>query len=98
MEGKKKILVIGRHETLLAKVTTMLEQQGYHAIGRQNNEEAIEAFKSNTFDAVIIGGGVDPESRKLFHAQFPKINPQVKIIDSHPQTVLSDLQEAFGYT
>jgi PleD family two-component response regulator len=92
----EKVLVIGRHESMLAKVTDMLKQHNYQAVGRQSNEEAIAAFKSDTFDAVIIGGGVDAESRNLFHAEFPKINPQVKIINGHPQTVLSDLQQAFG--
>lgn len=91
----EKVLVIGRHEFMLTKVTAMLKQHGYQAIGRQTNEEAIAAFKAETIDAVIIGGGVDDESRNLFHTEFPKINPQVKIIDGHPQTVLADLKAAF---
>jgi DNA-binding NarL/FixJ family response regulator len=93
----EKVLVIGRHESMLAKVTAMLKQHRYEAVGKQGNEEAIAAFKADTFDAVIIGGGVDDEIRNLFHTEFPKINPQVKIIDGHPQTVLSDLQKTFAH-
>ena len=92
----EKVLVIGRHADMLSKITTMLKQQGYDAIGKQLNQEAILAFKSATIDAVIIGGGVDSESRDLFHTEFPRINPKVKIIDAHPQTVLNDLKEAFS--
>ncbi len=92
----EKVLVIGRHESMLTKVTDMLKQQGYEAVGKQFNEEAIAAFKAGSFDAVIIGGGVDTESRDLFHTEFSKNNPNVKIIDGHPQTVLRDLQQAFG--
>ncbi len=92
----EKVLVIGRHESMLAKVTAMLKQHNYRAVGKQSNEEAIAAFTTDTFDAVIIGGGVDTESRNHFHTEFQKINPKVKIIDGHPQTVLSDLQHAFG--
>jgi DNA-binding NtrC family response regulator len=93
----EKVLVIGRHENMLAKVTALLQQHGYRAIGKQWNQEAIQAFTSDKIDAVIIGGGVDDESRNLFHTEFSKINPQVKIIDGHPQTVLSDLQKTFAH-
>lgn len=95
MEQEKKLLVIGRHADLLKKITSMLNNQGYSAIGKLQNEEALSAFRSIQFDAVIIGGGVDAESRKLFHTEFTRLNPQVKIIDAHPQTVLESLRLAF---
>ena len=95
MGHQEKVLVIGRHESMLAKVTALLKEHNYQATGRQSNEEAIAAFESDIFDAVIIGGGVDAESRHVFYTTFPTINPKVKIIDGHPQTILSDLQEAF---
>lgn len=91
----EKVLIIGRHADMLQKITEMSNQHGYSAIGKMTNEEAISAFKSELMDAVIIGGGVDSASRDLFHLEFPKINPKVKIIDAHPQTVLSDLKSAF---
>ncbi len=91
----EKILVIGRHAEMLEKITNMLKLHGYNAIGKISNEEAIVAFKSDIIDAVIIGGGVDSDSRNFFHSSFPTINPAVKIIDAHPQSVLSDLKEAF---
>jgi hypothetical protein len=91
----EKVLVIGRHADMLTKITDMLKQHNYNAIGKQWNEEAIADFKEEIFDGVIIGGGVDSESRTLFYTEFPKINPNVKIIDAHPQTVLSDLKTAF---
>ncbi|NUO00081.1 MAG: hypothetical protein HUU01_05645 [Saprospiraceae bacterium] len=93
----EKLLVIGRHANILEKITAMLNEQGYLATGKQWNEEAIAAFKKEHFDAVIIGGGVDNESRELFHIEFPKLNPQVKIINAHPQTVLADLRLAFDH-
>jgi DNA-binding NtrC family response regulator len=95
MAQGKKVLVIGRHADMLARITNMLKEHGYNAIGEQWNEGAIAAFKKDTIDAVIIGGGVDDESRALFHREFPKINPAVKMINAHPQTVLADLKKAF---
>jgi DNA-binding NtrC family response regulator len=91
----KKVLVIGRHPDLLAKITVMLNQQGYQTIGKLSNDEAMLAFKSEIIDAVVIGGGVDEESRTLFHQEFKKINPKVKIIDAHPLTILIELEKAF---
>jgi DNA-binding NtrC family response regulator len=93
----EKVLVIGRHAEMLTKITAMLMQHGYTAIGKQTNEEAIAAFKADKIDAVVIGGGVDYESREMFHTEFPKINSLVKVIDAHPQTVLSDLKAALYY-
>ncbi len=95
MGHREKILIIGRHADMLAKITDMLKKHGYNSIGKMTNEEAILVFKTDTIDAVIIGGGVDKESRDLFHIEFPKINPAVKIIDAHPQTVLTELKAAF---
>lgn len=92
----EKILVIGRHADMLAKVTDLLTTQGYLATGKQENEEAMSLFKKEHFDAVIIGGGVDHESRVLFHTEFPKLNPKIKIINAHPQTILTELRAAFN--
>lgn len=88
----EKVLVIGRHPDMLAKVTAMLKNHNYAAIGALTNEEAIQKFTEEKPVAVLIGGGVDSESRTLFHRIF---SPSVKVIDAHPQTVLSDLKAAF---
>lgn len=88
-------MVIGRHETILEKVVNLLEQTDYHAIGTLTDAAALQAFKEQTIDAVIIGGGVEMESRAVFHTEFPKWNPEVKIMVAHPQTILSDLAAAF---
>jgi DNA-binding NarL/FixJ family response regulator len=91
----EKILIIGRHASMLTKIADMLKQNGYIAIGKMTNGDAMLAYKSENIDAVIIGGGVDSDSREYFHREFPKINPKIKIIDAHPQTVLADLKIAF---
>lgn len=96
MAHGEKILVIGRHADMLAKIVNLLQQHGYHPMGETTNEGAMLAFKTNTIDAIVIGGGVDSESRNLFHTMFSTINPTVKIIDAHPPTVLNDLQLAFA--
>jgi CheY-like chemotaxis protein len=92
---KKNILVIGRHDTILTRIVHLLEENGYSAIGESANDKAIATFQRNVFDAVIIGGGVDKISRDFFHIEFTNLRPNIKIIDTHPSTILKDIQEAF---
>jgi DNA-binding response OmpR family regulator len=70
----------------------MLKKHQYDAVGAQTNEDALAKFESEKPRAVIIGGGVDSESRALFHQTF---SATAKVIDAHPQTVLGDLKAAF---
>ncbi|MBY0436390.1 MAG: hypothetical protein K2U26_20025 [Cyclobacteriaceae bacterium] len=93
---EKKVLVIGRHPEIMQRVLTLLQQHGYNAIGKQENEEALTAFNNDSFQAVVIGGGVDSTSRALFHREFSRLNPCVKIIDAHPLTVLQELKSTFS--
>ncbi len=85
MLTEKRILVIGRHANLMSCILEMLRLDGYDAVGKQENEEAIAAFEYEKFDVVVIGGGVDSESRKLFKETFICINPSIRIIDAHPK-------------
>lgn len=93
MKKGKNILVIGRHAEMMDKVISLLQQEGYDAEGYQTNETAIAAFRNGHFHAVVIGGGVDHQSRDLFHQEFNAINPVVKIIDAHPSTILRSLSD-----
>jgi DNA-binding NarL/FixJ family response regulator len=95
MENQIRVLVIGRHADMLERITNMLDQKGYRSIGKLSNEEAFAVLENEKIDAVIIGGGVDSESRDLFHQEFPKFQAKIKIFDAHPSTVLSDLENAF---
>jgi CheY-like chemotaxis protein len=96
MAKKKRILIIGRHPPIMEKVIALLEKNGYDATGANQNEEAIDLFKVGNFDAVVIGGGVDSESKSLFHNIFPAINSAIKILDAHPNTILGDLKAQLG--
>jgi hypothetical protein len=88
----EKVLVIGRHADMLERITGMLQNHNYAAVGAQTNEAALATFEVEKPRAVIIGGGVDAESRALFHNTF---SASAKVIDAHPQTVLTDLKAAF---
>jgi PleD family two-component response regulator len=96
MEQIKKVLVIGRHPAMLKNVLELLKEKGYDTVGASTNEAAIAAFREGTIQAVVIGGGVDAESRTLFHTLFKDINPSAGIIDAHPETILPQLKAFFS--
>jgi hypothetical protein len=59
---------------------------------RTDQRKGIAKTREGKSAAVLIGGGVDGESRALFRRTF---GTTAKVIDAHPQTVLGDLKEAF---
>jgi hypothetical protein len=96
MGNNETILIIGRHQFIMDRVIPLLKEHNYNAFGVATDEEAIDFVKNNKVDAVLIGGGVEDASRKLFHTEFITINPNIKIIDASPKTVLEDLKEQLG--
>ncbi len=91
MGNNETVLVIGRHQFIMNKVIEVLKNHNYKAFGVGIDKEAIDFVKNNKVDAVLIGGGVENESRILFDSAFKKVNPDIKIIESHPNTFLEDL-------
>lgn len=90
---RKKILIIGRHQDLMQKILLLLKKNGYEADGTSSNDEAVALFPQKKYDAVIIGGGVDNESKYYFETAFKKINPDIIIIHAHPTTILDELSK-----
>ena len=92
---KKNILVIGRDPKTLQGVVEMLKENGYDAHGENIDERALEASNKLDFDIVLLGGGVNAESRKILIPTFTERNPQVKIASGHPWQALEALRIAF---
>lgn len=80
---------------MLASVLEMLHTNGYDASGCTTDAQGIEMFTTLLPDAVVIGGGIEPASRVMFHNQFKDKKPDVVIIDAHPGTFLQELHQAF---
>lgn len=90
----KRVLVVGRHKSLMERVLKNIESEGYSAKGALSDEEAKKAFTQNNFDAVIIGGGVGNQSRSGLKEAFRLKSPDVIIIDGHPGSILESLRQA----
>lgn len=90
-----KVLIIGRHQSILNNVLSQVKNEGYNAIGATDNDTAIKMFEDFMPDAVIIGGGVDTDSRNLFRTRFKRLKPKVTILEIHPQFILEHLKRIF---
>ncbi|MBS1720178.1 MAG: hypothetical protein JST35_07010 [Armatimonadetes bacterium] len=90
-----RVLVVGRHPGLLASVIQRLRDQGYDATGVSTDEEAL-SLSEGTWDALVIGGGVEPASREAISAAFRTAQPEIKIIHAHPESLFRQLAEALG--
>lgn len=91
----KKLLVIGRHEDIMNAVLNKLQAAGYDAFGTLTNKEAERLFAQIKFDAVVIGGGIDPVSRESLSDKFSEQRPEIRILSAHPNTLLEDLRLIF---
>jgi DNA-binding response OmpR family regulator len=92
----KRLLIIGRHPEVMQRITALLQAQGYSIDSVLTDDEALKIFSEKSFDAVVIGGGVESQSRQVFHTTFREHNSAIKIIDANPQTILKELAMALG--
>lgn len=78
---KLNILVIGRHAQIMETILRLIDSQPeWKSMGALTDDEALETFKRNTFDLVLIGGGVEQSSEEKLTQEFKKLNSQIKII------------------
>lgn len=95
-----RILVVGRHPDLMAKVLGLLESAGYVAVGALADDEAIQSMNSSMSDALLLGGGVESASRRLLADAFQAARPGRPIIEHFggPQGLLEHVRQAVGPT
>jgi DNA-binding NarL/FixJ family response regulator len=76
-----RILVMGRHAQIMETVLRLIHNhQDWKAVGALSDSEAIEQFRADNFDLVLIGGGVEEEPERKLKTEFEKVNPKVKMI------------------
>jgi hypothetical protein len=57
------VLVLGRESHLVDASTAIIEENGFHAVGVTRDEEAFALLDTGQFAAVLVGSGVEAESR-----------------------------------
>ncbi|MFB7416513.1 hypothetical protein ACFC18_43475 [Streptomyces sp. NPDC056121] len=63
-----RTLVLGRTSARVTEVLATLRADGFDAEGVSTDEEALKLLETEEFGVLIIGGGVEPESRAAIKA------------------------------
>lgn len=59
----KNVLVLGREDHLVVASTTIIEENGFRAVGVTRDEDAFKLLDSGEFIAILVGSGVEYASR-----------------------------------
>ncbi len=76
----KKILLISRHEIILASLLNYLYEQGFDAIGALRDAEAVSFLKNFKPDLVILGGRFDAAEKETLITQLIDYQSDIHII------------------
>ena len=75
------VLIIGRHQQIMDRVVTVLQGNSFEIYYSLTNQGAVDLLNQHKIDVVIIGGGVDIESREMLKSAFKTVNPNVKFLE-----------------
>lgn len=93
-----RILVVGRHPTIMTRVRALLESAGYETLGTLTDEEALRALQSSPCDALLLGGGVETSSRAALSEAFRAAKPGRPVIEHFggPDGLLDHVRQALA--
>lgn len=75
------VLIVGRKSDEVARATEALKARGYAASGETEDPEALATMKNARVDIVVLGAGIDPESRNRLIETAESRCPGVKIVE-----------------
>jgi len=94
----KTVLIFVKYETILDVIDSHLSEHNYETITTSEEEEAIEIIKNKDFDAILIGGGINKDSRQKVLDIIKEEKPETKIVEHYggPYTVIDSVKAAFS--
>ena len=91
----KKILIISRHEIILASLLNHLYNNGFDALGARRDAEAVSFIKSFKPDLVILAGDFEFVEQEELMAQLNECQPNTFIFSYRGG--VKDLMERVNY-
>lgn len=90
------VLVVGRKSDEVARATEALRTRGYAASGEISDDDAIETLRNARVDIVVLGRGIDADSRNRLIETANARCPGVKIVEQFGgfENVISEVEEA----
>lgn len=81
---KTQILAIGRHPEILQTVVRLVNTNPeWECKGVSTDDEAVLAFSTQSYNLVLLGGGIEEESEERLCAAFRAINPDIIIVQHY---------------
>ncbi len=93
----KKILLISRHEIILASLLNHLYEQGFDSIGALRDAEAVAFLKTFKPDLVILGGAFDAAEKENLIAQLIDCQSDMRFVSYQGgvKNLLATVDKAF---
>lgn len=82
MTSAPRVLVVGRHASILTRVTALLEGAGY-VVGGALTDDAAVGMMAAGFDVLLLGGGVEADSRSRLRDAFATASPGRPVIEHY---------------
>ena len=95
----KKILLISRHEIILASLLNHLYEQGFDSIGALRDAEAVSFLKTFKPDLVILGGTFEAAEKDALITQLTDYQLDIRIISYQGgvKNLLKTVKKAFQW-
>lgn len=77
----KRVLLVGRNQTVLAKLAKALAQEDIDVQTTNHVEQASQDFNARDFSLIAFGRGVDGTTKDRLKADFTSQNPNVLFVD-----------------
>ena len=95
MNDNNRILIVGRYQDTMEKVTRVLEGVGFIVTGTMNDGVAIDLAGSSEYDGLLFGEEVPQSERGYVITEVRKIRPYIKFAVVHgPESVLTQVRQA----
>jgi hypothetical protein len=94
-----RILAIGRSETVLSELVTILRERGYAAGATNEFDRTLDLFDAGQLDLVIFGGMVPPDTKEHLQEQILARNPAVAFVQGYagiPGLIAAQAQAALS--
>jgi hypothetical protein len=83
MTRSARILAIGRSETVLTELVTILREKGYAAGATNEFDRTVDIFDAGQLDLVVFGGMVPPDTKESIRKQLSTRNPAVAFVQGY---------------
>ena len=90
---RKRVLVIGRHQSAISTLTSRLRELGYEPVAVLDDESALALIDPGQFSVLIINQEVEPESRVALADHLRHIAPNTQMVDQPELDTLAHVLE-----